>query len=215
MGALALIAALHFGRSILLPVVAALIVGMTLSAGREVRHAPAVPQPVSAIVLVLLLTALIGLVLTLLRRAADRMDRARAGDRRGRAGKAAGARLSALGLSRDRKAHHAGCRAGPTVSVESNPAEMVGAALLAITPAVSQFVVFFGTLIFFLATSNSLRQQADRRVRDARRAAAHAAHLERHRAESRQLCRDRDADQSRARRGHDRDALRWSAFPIR
>jgi predicted PurR-regulated permease PerM len=48
---------------------------------------------------------------------------------------------------------------GPTVSVESNPAEIVGTALIAITPAVSQFVVFFGTLIFFLATNNSLRQR--------------------------------------------------------
>jgi predicted PurR-regulated permease PerM len=45
------------------------------------------------------------------------------------------------------------------VSVEANPAEMVGTALIAITPAVSQFVVFFGTLIFFLATNNTLRQR--------------------------------------------------------
>ena len=37
MGALALVAALYFGRPILLPVVAALIVGITLAAGGEVR----------------------------------------------------------------------------------------------------------------------------------------------------------------------------------
>jgi predicted PurR-regulated permease PerM len=48
---------------------------------------------------------------------------------------------------------------GQTVSVEANPAEMVGSALAAITPAISQFVLFFGTLVFFLATSSTLRQK--------------------------------------------------------
>ncbi len=48
---------------------------------------------------------------------------------------------------------------GPTVAVESNPAEIVGAVLLAVTPAVSQFVVFFGTLIFFLITNIQLRRK--------------------------------------------------------
>jgi len=48
---------------------------------------------------------------------------------------------------------------GPTVAVEQNPAELVGAALVVITPALSQFVVFIATLIFFLATSNTLRQK--------------------------------------------------------
>jgi predicted PurR-regulated permease PerM len=36
---------------------------------------------------------------------------------------------------------------------------MVGNVLVAITPAVSQFVLFFGTLVFFLATSSTLRQK--------------------------------------------------------
>ena len=36
---------------------------------------------------------------------------------------------------------------------------MVGTALVAITPAVSQFVLFFGTLVFFLATNSTLRQK--------------------------------------------------------
>jgi len=36
---------------------------------------------------------------------------------------------------------------------------MVGTALIAMTPAVSQFVLFFGTLVFFLATSATLRQK--------------------------------------------------------
>jgi predicted PurR-regulated permease PerM len=48
---------------------------------------------------------------------------------------------------------------GQTVAVESNPAEMVGTVLLAVTPAVSQFVIFFGTLIFFLITNIQLRSK--------------------------------------------------------
>src|SRR5262249_12119881 len=47
---------------------------------------------------------------------------------------------------------------GQTVSVESSAAEVVGAALIAVTPAVSQFVLFFGTLLFFLATNTSIRK---------------------------------------------------------
>jgi predicted PurR-regulated permease PerM len=46
-----------------------------------------------------------------------------------------------------------------SVSVESNPAEMVGAALVFLTPAVSQIIVFFGTLIFFLATNVEIRRR--------------------------------------------------------
>ena len=36
---------------------------------------------------------------------------------------------------------------------------MVGAVLLAITPAVSEFVVFFGTMIFFLISNIYLRRK--------------------------------------------------------
>jgi predicted PurR-regulated permease PerM len=47
----------------------------------------------------------------------------------------------------------------PTVAVESNPAELVGTVVATVTPAVSQFVVFFGTLIFFLITNIQLRRK--------------------------------------------------------
>ena len=74
-------------------------------AGGEVRLArSAFRGPVSAIVMVLAWSTAVGRWPHLLRRAADRMDRARARDRRRRAGEAAGARLSALGAARDQGA---------------------------------------------------------------------------------------------------------------
>jgi predicted PurR-regulated permease PerM len=48
---------------------------------------------------------------------------------------------------------------GPTVAVESSPAELVGTVVGAVTPAVGQFVVFFGTLIFFLISNLELRHR--------------------------------------------------------
>ena len=64
MGVLALIAALHFGRSILLPVVAALIVGITLAPAVKFGSRFSIPQPVSALGVVVLVAVLVGLVLT-------------------------------------------------------------------------------------------------------------------------------------------------------
>src|SRR3954466_15706959 len=64
MGVLALIAALYFGRSILLPVVAGIIVGITLSPA--VKHGArfGLPHALSALVVVMLAVCIIGAVLT-------------------------------------------------------------------------------------------------------------------------------------------------------
>jgi len=64
MGALALIAALYLGRPILLPVTAALIVGITLSPATEFGVKYRIPTPVSAIAVVVLLVAVISALLT-------------------------------------------------------------------------------------------------------------------------------------------------------
>jgi predicted PurR-regulated permease PerM len=159
MGAMAFIAALHFGRPILLPVVAALIVGVTLAPAVKFGARLHVPQPISATIIVLLLTGLIGLVLTLF--AAPLTEWI------GRApeiGTVVREKLRVfeypLSAFHDlRNAIMPAATQGPTVAVESNTAEIVGTALLVLTPAVSQFVLFFGTLIFFLATSATLRQK--------------------------------------------------------
>src|SRR5688572_6971986 len=60
MGMLALIAALYFGRPVLLPVTAALIVGITLSPAIEFAARYNIPSPVSVIAVVVLLATTIG-----------------------------------------------------------------------------------------------------------------------------------------------------------
>ena len=159
MGALALIAALYLGRPILLPVTAALIVGITLSPATEFGVKYRIPTPVSAIAVVVLLVAVISALLTFFA--------APLGDWIARAPEIGAAvqekiRVFDYPLSVLRELKNAVMPAaphGPTVAVESNPAEIVGAVLLAVTPAVSQFVVFFGTLIFFLITNIQLRRK--------------------------------------------------------
>src|SRR3954463_94135 len=64
MGVLALIAALYFGRSILLPVVAGIIVGITLTPVVKLGKRFNIPMPVSTILVVVLAVGIIGLVLT-------------------------------------------------------------------------------------------------------------------------------------------------------
>lgn len=159
MGAIALIAALYFGRPILLPVTAALIVGITLSPAIEFGTQLKIPAAVSAILVVTALAAIIGVLLTFFAAPLTEWI-ARAPE----IGAAVQAKLRVfeypLSLLREIKnAVMPAAASGPTVSVESNPAEMVGTALIAITPAVSQFVVFFGTLIFFLITNIELRRK--------------------------------------------------------
>jgi predicted PurR-regulated permease PerM len=159
MGGIALIAALYFGRSILLPVVAGIVVGITLTPVVKLGKRYNIPMPVSTILVVVLAVAIVGLVLTFF--AAPLTEWI------GRApeiGAAVKEKLRVfeypLAVFHDIKnaVMPAGAN-GSTVAVEQNPAEMVGAALVVITPALGQFVVFFGTLIFFLATTNTLRQK--------------------------------------------------------
>ena len=159
MGVLALIAALHFGRSILLPVVAALIVGITLAPIVKFGSRFSIPQPVSALLVVVLVALLVGSLLTFFATPLTEWI-ARAPE----IGKVVQEKLRVLDypltVLRDiRGALLPAASHGPTVALESNPAELVGAALVAITPAVSQFVLFFGTLVFFLATNAALRQK--------------------------------------------------------
>jgi predicted PurR-regulated permease PerM len=159
MGVLALIAALYFGRTILLPVVSGMIVGITLSPAVKSGARVGLPPALSAVIVVMLIICIVGAVLTFFAAPLPEWI--------GRApeiGKAVQEKLHVfdypLSILRDIKAAIMPAAAsGPTVAMEQNPAEMVGAALVVITPAVSQFVVFIATLIFFLATSNTLRQK--------------------------------------------------------
>ncbi|MBV8835719.1 MAG: AI-2E family transporter [Alphaproteobacteria bacterium] len=159
MGMLALIGALYLGRSILLPVTAGLIVGITLSPLVQLGTRVKIPQPVSALIVFALLVAFLGLLVTFF--AAPLTEWI------GRApeiGRVVQEKLHAFDypltvLRELRKAVMPATVGEPTVSVAANPAEVVGNVLLAITPAVSQFVLFFGTLVFFLATNSRIRQK--------------------------------------------------------
>lgn len=159
MGMLSLVAALYFGRSIILPVAAAIIVGITLSPVVKFGSRFNVPPAVSAIFIVLWLTALIGAGITFFAAPlAEWIERAP------EIGAVVQEKLRVFDyplsvFHQIKTAIMPGAGTGQTVSVESNTAEMVGTALIVITPAVSQFIVFFGTLIFFLATNNSLRKR--------------------------------------------------------
>jgi predicted PurR-regulated permease PerM len=159
MGAIALIAALYFGRPVLLPVVAALIVGITLSPAVDFGARYNIPSAVSAIGIVAALATTIGALLTFFA--------APVGEWIARAPEisaAVQAKLRVfdypLAVLRDIKnSLMPAATSAPTVAVESNPAELVGTVVATVTPAVSQFVVFFGTLIFFLITNIQLRRK--------------------------------------------------------
>ena len=159
MGAIALVAGLYFGRSIILPVVAAVIVGITLGPGVKFGTRLGIPPAVSAVAMVMLLVTAFGAGLTFFAAPLTEWI-ARAPE----IGMAVQEKLRVLdyplSVFRDIKsAIMPAATSGPTVALESNPAEIVGQALILITPAVSQFVVFFGTLIFFLATTTRLRRR--------------------------------------------------------
>jgi predicted PurR-regulated permease PerM len=159
MGVLALVGALYLGRAVLLPVVAALIVGITLSPAIEFGARYRIPAAVSAIVAVAALAGIVGALLTFFASPLTEWI--------GRApeiGAAVQQKLRVfeypLSIVRDIKsALMPAPTGGQTVSLESNTAEVVGTVVAAITPAVSQFVVFFGTLIFFLVTNIQLRRK--------------------------------------------------------
>jgi predicted PurR-regulated permease PerM len=159
MGFLAFIAALYFGRTILLPVTAALIVGITLAPIVKRGSRYGIPPAVTTLVVIAVLLCVIGLVLTFF--AAPLSDWiARAPE----IGAAVQQKLRVFEyplsiLSNLKGAIMPGPPAGQTVSVEQNTAEVVGAVLMVVTPAVSEFAVFFGTVIFFLATSDTLRKK--------------------------------------------------------
>ena len=159
MGFLALIAALYFGRPVLLPVVAALIVGITLSPLIEYGTRYGIPPAVSALAAVVVVSSTIGALFTFFATPLTEWI-----SRAPEIGTAVQQKLRVFDyplavLHNMKNAMMPAAASGPTVSVESNTAEVVGTVLLAVTPALSQFVVFFGTLIFFLITNLQIRRK--------------------------------------------------------
>jgi predicted PurR-regulated permease PerM len=158
MGCLAVVAGLYLGRSILLPVVAGVIVGVTLSPAVSLGTQYRIPPAVSAVFVVMLLVAAISALITFFAAPLTEWI-ARVPE--------VGAVMTEkmhvfdypLSVIRDIKTAITKTTGTPSIAVETTPTEFLGAALGVITPALSQFVVFFGTLLFFLVTSVRMRQK--------------------------------------------------------
>jgi predicted PurR-regulated permease PerM len=152
---LVLIACLYFGRAILLPVFAAVLIGTTFAP--IIRHAcnHRVSPWVSAVALVVLMTSAAGLAVTLLAAPITEWI-----------GKAPeiGAKIQQqlYVLDRPLAALHeletAFMPAAPTVAVESSKISMVTPVVEAVTPAVAQGVVFTAALFFVLAGQMEFRR---------------------------------------------------------
>jgi predicted PurR-regulated permease PerM len=158
MGVLAVIAGLYFGRSILLPVVAGVIMGVTLSPAVKLGTLYRLPAALSAVLLVTLLVVAIALLITFF--AAPLAEWiVRVPEVSSVMTEKLRVLEYPLSVVHDIKGAIAKATGTTAIAVETTPTEFLGAALGVITPAISQFVVFFGTLLFFLVTSLRLRQK--------------------------------------------------------
>ncbi len=154
------IAALYLARSVLMPVSAALIIGITLSPIQKFAEEHRIPRFLTAALIVIFFVGGVWLAISL-----------SAGPLTEWAGKAPelGAAINAklhildrpLSMLRDLQKALSGAATGaqPTVSVETNPAIIASQAIIIITPALTELVVFFGTLLFLLVGINRMRRQ--------------------------------------------------------
>jgi predicted PurR-regulated permease PerM len=154
------IAAFYFARSILMPVLAATIIGITLSPIQKYVEKYRIPPILTGVVLVLTFCGGLWLAATLaigpltdwVTRAPELSgmikDKVQLLDR-------------PLALLRELQNALAGVAGGPTptVAVEVSPAQIAQQALFLITPALTELVIFFGTLLFLLVSITRIRRQ--------------------------------------------------------
>jgi predicted PurR-regulated permease PerM len=151
---LALVTCLYFCRPILLPVLAAVLIGTTFAP--VIKHASRHVSPwATAMLLVALMIAAAALVLTMLA--------APVTEWMGRAPEiGAGIKQRLYVLDRPLAAFHeleSMLRpSAPTVAVEPSNISMVTPVAAAVTPAVAETVLFFATLIFFMAGQMKFRR---------------------------------------------------------
>lgn len=154
------IAALYFARSIVMPVVAALIVGITLSPIQKRASDFKIPPVLTALLLVaLFLGAVYVASLLIVGPATEFITQARA------PGESLKEKLHwldrPLGAVRNLK-QALGESTGdkvPVVKLDTSLAGMVAPVLGILTPAVTELLVFLGTLLFFLVSIDRLRRQ--------------------------------------------------------
>jgi predicted PurR-regulated permease PerM len=160
LGFVAFIAALYLARSIIMPVLAALIIGITLHPIQKRAAEYGIPKVLTAAVLVVAFFTLLYLVATLLIGAltawlAQNPDLGAVVKEKFRWVEGPLSTIKELTKSLG----DAGGAASPTVAVETGLAPIVRQAVAILTPAVSEFLVFFGTLLFFLVGIDKLRRQ--------------------------------------------------------
>jgi predicted PurR-regulated permease PerM len=152
---LLMVTCLYFGRPILLPVFAAVLIGTTFSPILKFASRYGVSRWVSAIVIVALIMAAAALAVTLLAAPiTEWMGKAP------EIGASIKQRLYVFDrpLAAFHELESALKPAGPTVAVESSNISLVTPVATAVTPAVAESVLFFATLIFFMAGEMKFRR---------------------------------------------------------
>jgi predicted PurR-regulated permease PerM len=153
---LLLCTAFYFGRPILLPIMAALVIGTTLAPAVRGAAKRGTPPWATAIVLSLGLVVLGGLIVTLLAAPVKQWI-----ERAPEIGAAIKLKLYVLEqpLASLRELYELLLpSAGNAVAVEASQLAMVTPVLAFVTPAVAQLVFFFVTLLFFLASQIDVRR---------------------------------------------------------
>jgi predicted PurR-regulated permease PerM len=154
------IAAFYFARSILMPVLAATIIGITLSPVQKYAERYRIPPIVTGVALVALFCGGLWLGITL---AAAPLTAwvARAPELSGMIKGKLQLLDRPLAVLRELQSALAGVTGGPkpTVAVETNLAQIAQQALFIITPALTELVIFFGTLLFLLVGITRMRRQ--------------------------------------------------------
>jgi predicted PurR-regulated permease PerM len=154
------IAALYFARSILMPVLAATIIGITLSPIQKHAEKYRIPPIFTAAALVLAFCGGLWLAVTLV--AGPLTDWvARAPELSGMLKEKMQLLDRPLAMLRDLQNALTGAAGGskPTVAVETSPTQIAQQALIILTPALTELVIFFGTLLFLLVGINRMRRQ--------------------------------------------------------
>jgi predicted PurR-regulated permease PerM len=154
------IAALYFARSILMPVMAAVIIGITLSPIQKHAEKYSIPPVLTAMALVLVFCGGLWLAITLA--AGPLTDWVAKAPELGAILKEKMQLLDRpLAMLRGLQDALAGAVGGPkpTVSVETSPTQIAQQALIIITPALTELVIFFGTLLFLLVGITRMRRQ--------------------------------------------------------
>lgn len=154
------IAALYFGRSILMPVSAAVIIGITLSPIQKFAETYRIPPILTAVAIVLIF--FVGVWFAVSLSAGPLTEWVSKAPELGDAIRTKMLLLERpLAMLRELQNALTGAASGtkPTVAVEASPALIASQAIVIITPALTELVVFFGTLLFLLVGINRMRRQ--------------------------------------------------------